>query len=61
MKLISEGPPSYRGFCVFTLHHNGFGVSPRQNHDRLPSVTRRYAEWLIVRLRYAYSPFVLPW
>lgn len=48
MKLICERTTFIPGFCVFSLHHNGVGVSrPRRTGDYLPS-SHRYAEWLTV-------------
>jgi hypothetical protein len=46
MKLICERTTFIPGFCVFSLHHNGSGVSPHPKRNRLHSVTCRYAEWL---------------
>lgn len=46
MKLICRRTIFIPGFCVFLLHHTGFGVLPNPTRDQLPSVTYRYAEWL---------------
>ena len=43
MKLIPEGPPSYRGSALFLLHRNRFRMSPatpNQNYSESPTVTR---------------------